>query len=86
MILTRVLSALRPNEEFTITDNDLSSIVWNSSDITTPTKSQIDKKIADLEAADAKAITDKESAKASAIAKLEALGLTISEAQAIIGQ
>ena len=86
MILTRALQALRPNEEFTITDNDLSSIVWNSSDVTTPTKSQVDKKIADLEAVDAKAVADKESAKASAIAKLEALGLTLPEAQAILGQ
>jgi hypothetical protein len=86
MMLTRALQALRPDQEFTITDNDLSTIVWNSSDVTTPTKSQVDKKIADLEAADAKAVADKESAKASAIAKLEALGLTLPEAQAILGQ
>jgi hypothetical protein len=38
-----------------------------------------------MEAAEAKAIADKAAAKASAIAKLEALGLNLEEAQAIFG-
>ena len=85
-MLIQALSSLRPNSEFTITDEDLSSIVWHTQGTTTPTKKQIDDEIKRLKDADAKAIADKESAKASAIAKLEALGLTLSEAQAILGQ
>jgi hypothetical protein len=85
-MLIQALSSLRPNSEFTITDEDLSSIVWHTQGTTTPTKKQIDDEIKRLKDADAKAIADKESAKASAIAKLEALGLTLPEAQAILGQ
>ena len=85
-MLIQALSSLRPNSEFTITNEDLSSIVWNTEGTTTPTKKQIEDEIKRLKDAETKAISDKEAAKASAIAKLEALGLTLSEAQAIIGQ
>jgi hypothetical protein len=85
-MLIQALSSLRPNSQFTITDEDLSSIVWHTEGTTTPTKKQIDDEIKRLKDAEAKAIADKEAAKKSAIAKLEALGLTLPEAQAIIGQ
>lgn len=85
-MLIQALSSLRPNSQFTITDEDLSSIVWHTEGTTTPTKKQIDDEIKRLKDAEAKAISDREAAKASAIAKLEALGLTLLEAQAIIGQ
>jgi ATP-dependent protease HslVU (ClpYQ) ATPase subunit len=78
----QALISLRPNCEFTITDEDLSSIVWNTGGTTTPTKKQIDDEIKRLIDLEAKEIVDKEAAKASALAKLEKLGLTADEIKA----
>jgi uncharacterized protein (DUF2225 family) len=78
----QALISLRPNCEFTITDEDLSSIVWNAEGTTTPTKKQIDDEIKRLIDLEAKEIANKEAAKASALAKLEKLGLTAEEIQA----
>jgi hypothetical protein len=79
MMLTRALNALRPNEEFTLNDDDLSTIRWNSGSVTTPTQVEIDAKIAELEAADAAKVD----ARQSALAKLAALGLTVEEIAAL---
>jgi len=86
MIRIRAIQALRPGIGFTMINNDLSQIVWDVKKTSTPTEDEVIAKIAELEASDAQEIIDKEAAKKSAIAKLEALGLTLSEAQAIIGQ
>ena len=86
MILTRALQALRPNAEFTITDADLSTVVWNSPSTTTPTQAEVDAKIAELEAADAQAVIDKAAALASAESKLAALGLTAAEVSALLSK
>jgi hypothetical protein len=66
-------------------DEDLSTIVWYTEGVKTPTKKEVADEIKRLQAAEAKAIADKAAAKASAIAKLEALGLNLEEAQAIFG-
>ena len=79
MMLTRALNALRPDEEFTLNDDDLSTIRWNSGLVTTPTQAEIDAKIAELEAADAAKVD----ARQSALAKLAALGLTPEEVAAL---
>ena len=84
MILTQALQALRPGVEFTIINNDLSTIVWNSLDVTTPTEAEVNAKIAELEAADTQAVIAKAAAKASAEAKLAALGLTADEVAALL--
>jgi hypothetical protein len=78
-MLTRALNALRPDEEFTLNDDDLSTIRWNSGSVTTPTQAEIDAKIAELEAADAAKVD----ARQSALAKLAALGLTPEEVAAL---
>jgi hypothetical protein len=85
MIFVQALRSLRPGAEFTMNDEDLSTIVWYTEGIKTPTKKEVADEIKRLEAAEAKAIADKAAAKASAIAKLEALGLNLEEAQAIFG-
>lgn len=85
MILMQALRSLRPGAEFTINNEDISTIVWYTEGVKTPTKKEIADEIKRLEAAEAKAIEDKADAKASAIAKLEALGLNLEEAQAIFG-
>lgn len=86
MIKIRAIQALRPGIGFTMIDNDLSQIVWDVKKTVTPTEAEVTAKIAEIEAADIQSVIDRESAKASAIAKLEALGLTLPEAQAILGQ
>jgi len=75
MMLTRALSALRPGVEFTLNDNNLSTVRWNVEGTTTPTQAEVDAKIVELEAVDSAKVT----ARQSALAKLAALGLTIEE-------
>ena len=83
--LAAALYSLRPAADFSFVDQDIKSIVWNTEGVTTPTKKQIEDEIKRLEAEEAAAIQARIDAKASAIAKLEALGLNLDEAQAIIG-
>jgi hypothetical protein len=83
--LSSALMSLRPGAEFTFTEQDIKSIVWHTEGVTTPTKKQIDDEIKRLEAAELAEVQAKAAAKASAIAKLEALGLNLAEAQAIFG-
>jgi hypothetical protein len=83
--LSSALMSLRPNAEFSFADQDIKSIVWHTEGVTTPTKKQIDDEINRLEAAELTEIQSKADAKASAIAKLEALGLNLEEAKAIFG-
>ena len=77
---------LRPNTEFTMNDDDPNTIVWHTEGVTTPTAKQIKDAIKAMEVQEIAEKEAKEAAKASAIAKLEALGLNLDEAQAIIGQ
>ena len=83
--LASALTSLRPSAEFSFTDQDIKSIVWHTEGVTTPTKKQIEDEIKRLEVAELAEVQIKAAAKASAIAKLEALGLNLAEAQAIIG-
>jgi hypothetical protein len=85
MILVQALQSLRPGAEFTLNNEDISTIVWYTEGVKTPTKKEIADEIKRLEVAEVQAIADKAAAKASAIAKLEALGLNLEEAQAIFG-
>lgn len=79
MILTRALNALRPGQQFTLNDDDISTIRWNSESVITPTQAEIDAKTAELLVED----QTKVEARRSALAKLEALGLTQEEISAL---
>lgn len=83
-MLLKALTSLRPEAEYTITNNDLSTIVWNVPGTITPTQEEIDAEISRLQAAEAQAVVDKEYKKASALAKLETLGLTADDLAAIL--
>jgi hypothetical protein len=83
--LGAALQSLRPEADFSFVDQDIKSIVWHTEGVTTPTKKQIDDEIKRLEAEETAAVQARIDAKASAIAKLEALGLNLAEAQAILG-
>ena len=78
-MLVKAIKALRPGVEFTINDNDLSTIRWNVEGTTTPTQAEVDVKIAELQAEDVALQTAKESGRA----KLAALGLTAEEISAL---
>jgi hypothetical protein len=85
MTIVKAIQSLRPDAEFVMIDNDIKSIVWHTEGVTTPTKKQIDDEIKRLEFAELAEIQAKADAKLSAVAKLEALGLNLAEAKAIIG-
>lgn len=83
---SKAIMALRPNAEFTMNDDDPSTIIWHTEGVTTPTAKEIKDAIKAMEAEEAAQVAAKEAARTSAIAKLAALGLTLDEAQAIIGR
>jgi hypothetical protein len=74
-----------PDAIFSMIDDDVKQITWVGQEYPVPTAKALKDTIAAIEVAEAKAIADKAAAKASAIAKLEALGLNLEEAQAIFG-
>lgn len=76
---------LYPEAIFSMVNDDPNQITWVGEAFPIPTAKQLKDAIAAMEAAEAQAIADKAAAKASAIAKLEALGLNLEEAQAIFG-
>ena len=74
------IRSLAPGASYAIIGDE---IVWNSSDITQPTKAEIDAEIVRLQEAQEAEAAQKAADKASANAKLKALGLTDAEIEAI---
>ena len=74
---------LRPGAEWSMTDDDVEGIIWHTKGVEPLTSAEVQAEVARLEQAEIDAAAAKEAAKASALAKLEALGLTTEEAQAI---
>jgi hypothetical protein len=65
--------------------DDVEGIIWHTEGVEPLTSAEVAAEIARLEQAEIDAAAAREAAKASALAKLEALGLTAEEAQAIAG-
>jgi hypothetical protein len=83
--ITDAIQSLQPSSEFVITGDDYLTIVWHKLEGDAPTLAQVKaemKRLTDLEASKE---SNKAAAKASALSKLAALGLTEDEAKAIIG-
>ena len=81
-MIEKAIHNINPNAEFQIINNDLDNIIWLNN--TAPiAKELILAKIAELPTAEQEEQA-KIDAKASALAKLEALGLTQEEVQAIL--
>jgi hypothetical protein len=83
--IVKAIQSLCPSAEFAITEDDYSTIQWHKLEGDAPTLAQVKaemKRLTDLEVSQE---SDKIAAKASAITKLAALGLTEEEAKAIIG-
>ena len=86
MITTQqAVVSLRPGVEWTMNGDDVEGIIWHTEGVEPLTTAEVQAEVARLEQAALDEAAEKEAAKASALAKLEALGLTAEEAQAIAG-
>jgi hypothetical protein len=72
-----------PDAAFSMNDDDISTVVWRTEGITTPTQAEIDAKIKQVEDEEAAKVVAKAAAKESAQAKLAAIGLTPEEISAL---
>ena len=81
----QAVMSLRPGAEWTMNGDDVEGIIWHTEGVEPLTTAEVEAEVARLEQAAIDEAAAKEAAKASALAKLEALGLTTEEAQAIAG-
>ena len=81
--LVDAIKKLKPDAEFTYENRDYSTIKWIKLDGKAPTQLEIDDAIEMIKADEAQAVIDKATAKATAQAKLAALGLTVEDLQAL---
>ena len=86
MITTaQAVMSLRPGVEWTMNGDDVENIIWHTEGVQPLTTKEVQAEVKRLEKAAADEAAAKEAAKASALAKLQALGLTEAEAAAIAG-
>ena len=81
--LVKAIKKLKPSAEFSFTDDDYSTIKWDVLDGDAPTQAEIDAAIEEVKADEAQAKLDRAAKKATAEAKLEALGLTTDDLKAL---
>jgi hypothetical protein len=81
----QAVASLRPGIEWTMNGDDVEGIIWHTPNVTPLTKAEVDAEIVRLEQAAVDEAAAREAAKASAVAKLAALGLSASEVEAIVG-
>ena len=77
-----VLQMLCPNVEYTLCEDDYDSIIWNSGEPAI-TKKEFENGFAQFDTWKAEQDSAQRAAKASAQAKLAALGLTVEDLQAL---
>jgi len=83
--ITQAVMSLRPGAEWSMSGDDVEGITWHTEGVQPLTAKEVAAEVKRLEKAAADEAAAREAAKASALAKLEALGLTADEAQAIAG-
>jgi hypothetical protein len=81
----KAVASLRPNIEWTMTDDDVEGITWHTQGVTPLTTAEVETEMVRLEQVAADAEAERVAARESAIAKLSALGLNVSEINAIVG-
>jgi hypothetical protein len=84
MDITKILAAKYPDSQWTILKSDYEGLTWLS-DTPKPTKKQLEDLWPTVKAELEAKSQAKIDAKASAIAKLEALGLTVEEVEVAFG-
>lgn len=83
--IAEAILSLRPGAEWSMNGDDVEGIIWHTEGVEPLTSAEVQAEVVRLEKAAAQAVADREAAKASALAKLQSLGLTTEEAQAIAG-
>ena len=81
--ITKAIFKLCPNSEFSLTNNDYSTIKWDKLEGNPPTQAEIDAALEQVEADELAAKAKAEADKAAAQAKLAALGLTADDLKAL---
>ena len=79
-----VLTANYPDAEWTLNGDTYEGLTWLS-DTPKPSQQELDAAWPAVQQAQADAVAAKEAARASGVAKLEALGLTVDEVSAVFG-
>ena len=79
--LTKAIRKLKPNAEFSYTDNDYSTIKWDVLDGAAPTQKEIDAAIKEVKADEAQAEATKAAAKAELLTQL---GITEEQARLLL--
>jgi len=77
--------SLRPNIEWSMNGDDVEGIIWHTPDVEPLTTAEVEAEMQRLEQAVVDAEAAKVAARESAMAKLSALGLNLSEVEAIVG-
>jgi len=83
---TRAIRSLRPDVDFTLNNNDISTIVWSTPNVAPLTQSQVDAEATRLETEFNQSVVDRAAALASAEAKLAVLGLSAAEIAALLSK
>ena len=81
--LSAAIKKLRPDAEFSFTNEDYSTIQWDVLEGDAPTEEEIDVAIKQVKADEEQAEIDKAAKKAAAEAKLAALGLDADDLKAL---
>lgn len=81
--LSEAILLLRPTAHFSFTDNDYATVKWDVLDGEAPTLKEIETAIEQIKTNEITAETNKAAAKATATAKLAALGLTTDDLKAL---
>lgn len=81
--LSQAIKLLKPNSQFSFTNNDYSTIKWDVLEGDAPTQKEIDDAIEQVKADEIAETEAKAAAKSAAQAKLAALGLTVEDLQAL---
>lgn len=79
----KALLKLKPESQWRMVGNDYSKIEWIVLEGKAPTQAQIDVAIEQVKADESQAVIDQATAKATAQAKLAALGLTVADLEAL---
>jgi hypothetical protein len=81
--LVKAINKLKPNSEFSFTDDDYSTIKWDILEGKPPTQAEIDAAIEQIKTDESQTELDKAAKKANAEAKLVALGLDLDDLRAL---
>lgn len=81
--LVEAIRHIKPNAEFSLQDNDYSTIKWDVLEGEAPTLSELETAYQALKAAKAQAKAEAEAKRSAALAKLEVLGLDENDLKAL---